>query len=406
VRLPAYGSHDSPSGLGPIPAFVEENLTWVGNDVVAYHAELLPDIDNIGQFLPDNPDRLRTPFYARLGRLSFGPTQFTQDSFEPKVFLQPAPDGFWIVNSLSTFFPMTGSPTDSVPHYGVLLVAPSGNYSATLEGETLQWFGAAGGTLNPVLASSKPGETCPMPLAWSQQDRMACVADIDNGAGLGSHGEVRFFDRDGSDGQLTLSTLGGFCDDDVGASGNASCTALREGYGYGVSQATGAPRGFSASGHWFAFTRASSLDAYLYWADLEASPPLLSGSLFLAGGAPARLAFSPDGRKLGLQSGVRLFIKALSGVSSEMLVTTELAILDKCTEELPNAPDRYCGNTSLDAPFRWAPDSLALAYRSRGSVTAVDTSHASDVVKFQLPLPLCEAPLCSGGFEFQPLIQH
>jgi hypothetical protein len=405
VRLPAHGSPDSPTALAPAPAFVEDNLAWVGNDAVAYHAELLPDLDHPGQFLP-SPEHLRTPFYAQLGIAGFGGSQFASDRFDGNVLLQPAHDGFWIINSLSTFFPMTGSAGDRVTHYDAMLVAPSGNYSASLDAETLQLFGAHDGF--NVLAASKPGEACPMPLAWSRQDRVACVADIDNGSGLGTHGEVRFFDlKLGSD-LLTLSTLKGFCEDDISASSNTSCTALREGYGYGISEATGTPRGFSASGRWFAFTRATENDgAYLYWADLEASPPGLSGSLFLGNtGSPAGLAFSPDSRKVGVEVGANLVIKTLSGVSPEMLVTTQLPTIDKCIEELPNAPERYCGNTSLDAPFKWAPDSAALAYRAGGSVTVVDTSHSADLVKFSLPVPLCGAPLCSGGFEFQPPISY
>lgn len=406
VRLPPLGSSGSPMPLTPSAAFVEDNLAWVGNDVVAYHAELLPDLDNPGQFLAENPEHYITPFYARLGVTGFSTSQFAEDSFEPNVFLQPASAGFWMVNSLTTFFPMTGSSNDSVPHYGATLVAPSGSYSALLEGETLQLLAAHEG-LASVLASSKPGETCPMPLAWSQQDRVACVADIDNGPGLGSHGEVRFFDQQAGSELLSMSGLLEFCKDDVSARGKTSCTELRRGYGYGISEATGMPRGFSPSGRWFAFARAIEGDAYLYWADLEASMPALSGSLFLAGaGAPARLAFSPDNRKIALQVGSSLFIKNLSGVSPDTRLTTQLATLEKCTEELPTASKPYCGNTGLDAGFIWAPDSMALAYRVGDSITVVDTSNASSFPYFPLPSPACESALCSGEFQFQPTIKN
>jgi len=406
VRMPVPGSGDAPTQLAPIAALVEDNLAWVGNGAVAWHAEALPDWDNPGQFLP-NPLQQHTPLYARLGSTSFGSSQFAVDSFEPNLVLQPASDGFWVViDSLTTFFPMTGNPPDSVLHIDVKLVAPSGRYSAGLDGETLQLFAAHDGVFSGAQASSKPAETCPMPLAWSQQDRIACVADIDNGVGLGTHGEVRFFDWKGTSDLLTLTTLQGFCEDDTAKGSSSSCAAMRQGYGYGIDQATRMPRAFSASGRWFAFARASGQSVYVYWADLDATPVALSGSLFLGlTGAPTRLAFSPDNRQLGLQAGTGLFIKALSGVSSEMLVTSELEVREKCTEEFPNAPNRYCGNTAVDAPFKWAPDSKALAYRSHDVITVVDTSHAADVVKFLLPIPVCEAPNCSGGFEFQPLIQ-
>ncbi len=405
VRLPGRGSIDSPLVLSAMQAFVEEELMWIGNDSVAYLAELLPDLDNPGEFLP-NLDHLRTPFFARLGVAGFGAAQLTSDSFEPNVFLQPGEDGFWVINSLTTFFPGNGQPLSPVEHYGVTLVAPSGRYSAGLDSQTLQLFAANEGVFAPPLATSKPNEACPMPLAWSQQDRIACLADVANAPGLGSHGEVRFFDLNLGSDLLTMSTLGGFCHDDLAVSSTESCTALREGYGYGVSEATDAPRGFSASGRWFAFTRATGPSAYLYWADLEAKPAALSGSLFVGQtGSPARLAFSPDSRKIGVQLGERLFVKSLTGVSPEMLVTTQLATEQPCSEQLPTAPDRYCGNTALDSRFQWAPDSKALAYRASGSVTVVDTSHANDIVKFLLPEPVCVAPLCSGEFAFQPPLQ-
>jgi WD40 repeat protein len=403
VRLPGSGSQNSPLMLQPSAGFVEENLSWVGNDVVAYQAALQPDLDHPGQFLP-NPG-VSTPLYARLGASSFSAPQSSIDSFDPGVFLQPASGGFWIVNSLTTFFPMTGDPKDSITHYSAVLVDPSGDYSAALDGETLQLMPAHGPS-DYVSASSRPGEGCPMPLAWSQQGRVACVADIDNGAGLGSHGEVRLFDVQSGSELLSMSSLLGACKDDISLGGIASCTTRRQGYGYGSSEATGAPRGFSPSGRWFAFTRASGDSTYLYWADLAASSPELSNSLFLPGGSPARLAFSPDNQKLALQVGSTLVIKALSGVSSEMRVTSQLTTLGSCIEDMPSAPNRYCGDTALDAQFKWAPDSAALAYRTGSSVTVVDTSHASYLENFTLLPSLCEAPLCSGDFEFQPPVRY
>jgi hypothetical protein len=399
VRLPAVGTPGSPTALEPIEAFVEENLAWVGQDVVAYHAQLLPDLDNPGQFLPDNPDHLSTPFYARLGTSGFAASQFTFDSFEPSVFLQPAPAGFWIVNSLMTFFPMTDKPTDSVPHYDATLVAPSGRYSAIL-GETLQLLSAHQGPPSAV-ASSKVGESCPMPLAWSRQDKLACVADIDHGPGLGRHGEVRFFDVEADSELLSMSSLLGSCKDDISVGAIGSCTALRQGYGYGISEAGGAPRGFSPSGRWFAFTRADLRNSYLYWADLETVPITLSGSLLLIDG-PVRLAFSPDSRKVAVQTTGGLFVKSLSGVSPETHVTGPLATIDKCSEEFPTAPHRYCGDTSLDAQFKWAPDSVAVAYLEGGLIKVVDTSKTGSLQYFRFLPALCVPPQCSGDFEFQP----
>jgi len=395
VRLPLPGSHDSPTVLAAAPAFVEDNLQWVGNQAVAYIAT------RPSGAVGDAPEL--APYWSALGPTGFADSQATIDFFDTGAFLQPAESGFWMIAADTFFYPMTGSPDDSVPHIRTSLVAPNKKHSARLSHGVLQVFAAADGTADPPVASAQPG-ACPMPLAWSLQDRIACVADVENGSGPDTHGEVRFFDLNGSD-TLTASTLGGFCSDDISVNSAASCTARQQGYGYGIGEATAAPRGFSPSGRWFAFTRGAEQGASIYWADLQADGPTLTGSLFLGQYGPAsRLAFSPDSRKIAFQTGVRLFIKTLSGDSPEMLTNTPLTPLDDCIEELPTAPDRYCGNTALDAPFKWAPDSKALAYRESGAVTVVDTSHASELVEFPLPAPTCEAPTCSGGFEFQPTV--
>ncbi len=226
------------------------------------------------QFLPDNPDHLSTPFRARLGSAGFQAPQPSLDGFEPRVFLQPARDGF--LDHQLTFHLLSAdrkSRADPVRHIEARLVAPSGNYSATLDGETLQLFSARGGVLRPVSASSKPGEACPMPLAWSLQDQIACVADVHNDADPGSHGEVRFFDlKAGSElldavdaRRLSARTT------------SASTTSLRVPLcGRATATASAKPRpphaNFLPSGRWFAFTRAIGDSAYLYWADLEAEP--------------------------------------------------------------------------------------------------------------------------------------
>jgi len=380
--------------------YVEDNLFWVGNGFVAYFAELLLNVD--GEFVPDNPKHFNTPFYSGLGQSGFGAPQFSRRSFEPPVSLQPASDGYWFVSARTWFYPSSVVPASPVNHIGAMLVSPSGQYSAMNDGNTLQFLAAHDGIFS-VTAASQPQETCPTPLAWSGQEKLACVADVANASG-GSHGEVRFFDLQSGGNLLTMSTLGGFCKDDVSNVDATSCTALQHGYGYGTNQAAGSPRGFSASGASFAFTRSVQNDAYLYWADLRADPPHWTGSLMLReNGASSRLAFSPDDEKLALQTGENLFIKTLSGATSDVSVSAELPPLDPCLEDFPTAPDRYCGNTERDAPFKWAPDSSALAYRNvDGTVSVIYTSHQADLPEFLLPLPICEKTLCSGVFEFQP----
>jgi hypothetical protein len=184
----------------------------------------------------------------------------------------------------------------------------------------------------------------------------------------------------------------------------ASCTFKLQGYGYDVDKATASPRSFSPSGRWFAFARAEPRDAYLYWADLEAVPPTRTGTLRLADRGPiSRLAFSPDDEEIAFQAGKRVFVKSLSGVDPEREILSDLAIDDPCTEEFPSAPDRYCGNSERAARFKWALDSKALAFPSAGLVIVVDTTHPAALAAFPQSTPLCDEPLCSGNFEFQPV---
>jgi hypothetical protein len=402
ARMPAPGSLDSPLLLAKVAAHIESNLTWIGNGAVAYEAELQPDYDNPGEFLP-NPYHYHTPFYARLGASGFGASQYPFDTFAPNVFLRPAPDGFWMIDAtLTTFFPTTDDPLNSVPHYGASLIAPSGRFSAVVGNGSLEILARAEG-IGTALASSKANETCPMPLAWSQQDRIACVADVENGPGAGTHGEVRFFDLPSQGTSLEMSTLDGFCQDDLSIVSDATCTAQRSGYGYGMAEAMGAPRAFSPSGQYFAFSRASGPNTLLYWADLTHQQLSVSLRLWQTN-APLRMAFSPDSQRLALQAGTKLFVEPMAGSGSSIPASTpdhELETLTSCTEELPTAPDRYCGNTSLDAPFRWAPDSKALAYRTNRAIAVIDASQVYTNT-FIMPVPTCEAPACSGDFEFQP----
>lgn len=395
VRL-AVRASDSPTALVPLSSEVNDNLTWVGQDFVAYHAELNPD--------PQSLDHFQTPAYAKLRDAGFVDERIAIDSFEGGVSLQPAQDGFWIINDmLPTFFPIGDLGSDSVLHAGVSLISPSGRYSAALDGQDLRFFAADEGTYTFPAAASGPEEMCPMPLSWSTRDTVACVADVANGKGGGHHGDVRFFDLESGSEVLKMTTLGGSCGDDVALTGAASCTFRREGYGFDVQAATAAPRGFSPSGRWFAFTRAVQSDAYLYWSDLSVRPPALTNAFFMGGrGRISRFSLSADDRKIAFQVGERLFVKDLNGVRPETEILIDLAPAAPCGEDFPSAPDQYCGNSEPAAQFKWSPDSAALAFRAPGSVTVVDTTHSQGLDSFPQSAPLCEEPLCSGDFDFQP----
>lgn len=391
ARMP-QDPHDSPLTLAPVQASVQDNLAWVGDGAVAYLAKM-------------PADELLAPFYARLVANGFGTEHGSLDSFTPGGLVQTAAAGFWFIDpDYTTFFPMTDDVRDAVFHYGIQLVAPSGRYSALLDGETLQLFRAPDSVfLDAAITSPSPADTCSMPLAWSRQDKVACLVDVSNSPQPGSHGEVRFFELNTEGDALAMSTLPGFCTDDVANGTNGSCTGKRQLYGYGMGEATHRPRAFSDSGRWFAFSRSVSDSAsYVYWADLQSHPAAVTVSQLQSVGAPSRMTFSPDDHKLAVQLGKRILIETLIGGGEPLLTPEGLDVADPCAEELPNAPHRYCGNTALDARFKWAPQSTALAYRTPGALKVIDASHTNELPIYSMPAPYCEQPLCSGGFEFQP----
>lgn len=409
VRVPPPRSDDSPISLTPTLAYVESDLSWVGNRFVAYHAELLPDFENPGQFEPENPTKLRTAFYAELVESGFSAQVITSGTSGPGVVQQPTEQGFYMVTKepFTRFTPLFGDSHVPASHLFVNLIAPSGSYSAQVDADKLlKVLTAEGGYLNPPAATARAGETCPRLLAWAKGvERIACVADVPNTGDTTTHGEVRIFDLEPGNDLLTMSTVNGFCLDDVAQFNVGSCGQLQTGYAFGTQHAIGAARAFSPSGRWLAFSRAVRDDHYLYWADLEASPMVLSGSRYLAGSSgPSRLRFSPDERFLLFQQGSELLLQELTTSTRQYLDVT-LPVGQLCTEDFPMAPDLYCGNTERTAGLQWASDSLAVAYRTAGALTVVDITQFPGYLPFPLSAPEC-GQACSNQFSFQPPVEQ
>jgi hypothetical protein len=406
VRLPAAGSGDLPTSLARTPAFVESDLYWVGNRFVAYHAALVPDLGNPGHFSSENPFGLRTAFYSEVGVSGFTAQVGTLDTFPPDVVLQPSEDGFYMITSrdpYTIFTPLTGNKR-AVNHWFISLVSPSGKYTALLDGSPLlQILSAEGGYFGARAAVAHDRDECPMPLGWAAgAERIACLADVQNGDNKTTHGEVRIFDRNEQSDTLDMATLGGFCDDDVALLNAASCTSLGNGYGYGTAQATGAARAFSASARWLAFASVSEGKSFLYWADLADRPLSLKGSVYFhdpGERVATRLAFSPDERWLLFQRGSQLTLHALQDGGSTVSLMGDLPKIEKCTDDFPTAPKAYCGNSDHTPDVVWAPDSHALAYRTPGALTVFEPRSESPLRT--LPAEDCSGQ-CSGHFAFQP----
>jgi len=285
-------------------------------------------------------------------------------------------------------------------------VSPSGQYTALLEDDQLlQLLTADGGEASPPAATAKAGDTCPMLLAWAKgTERLACVANISNGADGTEHGEVRIFDLKPNSDSLEMTTLTGFCAEDTSVVSAASCTALLHGYGYGTEQASGVARAFSTSGRWFVFARQISGATYLYWSDLNRQPVALTGSTHLADdelSAATYLAFSPDDRLLVLKRGGTLSLADLTQTGLFKTLSSGLAVGEVCSEDFPKAPDSYCGDTALAAPLVWSPDSKTLAYRTSATLRVTDVSAFPKSAEFLLPAPEC-GETCSAQFAFQP----
>jgi hypothetical protein len=399
--MPA-GSEQALTQLSPTSAFVESELSWVGNRFVAYHAALLPHPTQPGE-LDDNPFQRRTAFYAELASNGFLPQRMLPDeSYTPGVVVQPTAGGFYMIEGLeqtTTFYPL---PENDLPgyHFFVSLVSPSGSYSATFEAALPQIFSAESGTLSVPIASAQEGDECPLPLAWAKgRERLACLADV------AQHGEIRIFDLDTESELLDMFTLGAFCPDDVSEVDSASCTSQQDGYGYASAQARGAARAFSDSGRWLAFAATHPGKSFLYTVDLEQRPHQLASHFYYQeaeGPQPTtRLAFSPDERLLLFQHGSALDLRQIASSSESYRLTQGLADDGPCTDDFPSAPAGYCGNTEHSAAFRWAGDATAFALRTPDTVSVVDVTGDPPTVQRSLAAPDCGGN-CSNRFAFQP----
>jgi hypothetical protein len=254
---------------------------------------------------------------------------------------------------------------------------------------------------------------------------MACVRDVPPDAQGKQHSELRIFDL-GDDNALTVAPVQGYCvKDALSPSVTTPCAALE--YDYSIADSAVEPRILSNSGEWLAFSAsaAGGKISYLYLADLRAKPfhlsvkavPITLDSDTIS---TSKLAFAPDGTLLLRQLGRVLTACSVSGPGAGLPVRLWNFDVDApdsnpiCSEDSASAPDRWCGSAERDAPFKWAPSSKYVAYRSKGPADA-ETLTIADLT--QLPTaadplssttddhafsaPRCNAK-CSGQFAFQP----
>ena len=423
VRAPT--STEPPPMMTATAAPVQSALDWVGNEYVAFHAQLIADGTHPGQFLPDPILKRRTAFFAHLGVQGFeAPTGIIAALFDPAthgIHVQPGGNGFFVITDQVpgfTFNQLVVGGFKFVQHPDATLVSPSSRYSASnSEDDLLQVFSAEEGTLSPPVSTSKDGEGCPTLLAWAKRlERIACVADVPNPTVFGKHGEIRIFDLSPGSETLHMSTLGGFCNDDTNSpTSTGTCSPAQNNYSYGTSRAAGNARSFSATGRWLAFTTTSEIEDenLLYLADfrkgfaLDRKSHLQTNGQVLTATSSTDLVFSPDENFLLLRRGNVLSEYDLTAPSSALptTISQELTASARCLETFSGTPDQWCGNTDLVAPIRWAADSRIWAFRSAGTLKVVDNTQFPETLPRPLPGADCNQK-CTGEFAFQPLLAH
>ena len=393
VLPPVPGSDDSPTSLTSTPTSVESELYWVGSEYVVFHAA-----SGLGQ--------QRMAYFSEFTSGGFELPRDVLSRFDPGLAVRVTETGFFLITPLQTFYYDLSDGTEvEMDHPDIALMAPSARYTGRLAASGLpQLLPAETGVNGAVASPTDDAQTCTQLLAWAtDQERVACVADVSNGDGS-SHGEIRIFDLKLDPLRLEAVTLQGFCPSDLDDTSPKSCLVKREGYSFGSQQAAGSARAFSRSGRYFAFARVLPEFVYVYFSDLDEAPARVATPVLFevddTNPSPLGFAFSPDERFLLVRRGPRLSVIELATGARGTLA---LNLLDAapCSEDFLADPGNYCGNARQAAGPKWAPDSLAAAFRTTDGLTIRDLSPFPANDDRVLPATACAAR-CSENFSFQP----
>jgi hypothetical protein len=412
VRLSLASPPLQPVNLTPVQAYVESDLYWVGQDSVAFHAALLPDLDQPGQFIP-NPLRLRTPYYAKLGMQGFDapkPNVSFVYNADAALTVQPTADGFYMISAhdpYANFYPVPAI-LPAAGHW-TNVVSPGGTFSAAVVDSQLQLFRATDGSDIDPFVVGPAAFSCPYLLTVAKgKQRLACVANVEGEPSGTAHGEIRVFDLDAS--SLTSGVLRGFCLNPTNGIAASQCAALE--YDYDEQRSQQQARAFSSSGNWLAFSTSafatSNADNYLYLADLRSSTFVMKRK-DPSDVAPATshiaLAFSPDERYLIQQRDVVLTVHDVpvtgSGWDPQKLPTPAKHAPLACSEDFTSARDRWCGDARTTALLAWSPESRSFAYRTSQGLAVVDLDGFPTTDTRIFLADECQGE-CSNQFDFQP----
>jgi hypothetical protein len=362
---------EAASAIEPVPAAIDSELVWVGNDVVAFQvADLQPEYRGVGY-------AKLSPAATRFQVVTEDAVQLTRYSAAGLSFL-PAAAGWFVTSPLDfliDFYAPTARELNRTFHASDVVIAPFGQYTAhSSAGELLVY--RAGGIQPTDEAAALPARaSCEQLLAWSMQgDRVLCATT--------SSLDLLSVDESGSRRELALAEH----------SGLFTFESQR--------------RVFSPQGRWLAFVAdpdgpSGGGSATLHFADLSSgqldqSIPVLN--LPFVGSGQVDLVFSPDDRWLLIQVGTQLVIQRLDTAAA--LDQLDDVILDDpgpCSDGFADPQLPWCG-ASAQRSLRWSADSAFAAL--------LTASHSL------LLLPLTKLPLkphriveaCGAGcrYAFQP----
>jgi hypothetical protein len=383
-----------------VEATVGSELSWVGNELVAYHTDLWNLHPDDGYPSPADPEHYHASLFAELTQSGFSPPVEGDKAFLAPIVLLPTQKGFYTLGDPDQqyFTLLAGGGSQQGLHASASLISGNGDHSMALDGAgALRIFTAELGDVVAPVAVSETGETCTRPLAWAASaDRMACVFDFADTSSSLPHGEVRFFDFAPNSPTLSMVGLAGSC--------NSPGPCPATGYRYDSVQAEGQARAFSRSGRWFAFTTSFEGFRWLHWIDLQAQAPVVSRLIGFESDGPSWVSFSPDERQLWVRLGTELALIDLAVPPPP----SQLPFLPSgagpgvdCSEDFMHDPQRYCASPPSDVEAVWAPDSLALAHRAADGLRVVDASQALTKPSRKLPGERCDYR-CSGRLAFQP----
>ncbi|HTV23998.1 MAG TPA: hypothetical protein VMG12_35145, partial [Polyangiaceae bacterium] len=284
--------------------------------------------------------------YEFIGRVDFWPSAHGMFAIDPSL-------------RQAHFF--LGDGASEVSHNDVL-IAPSGAYTARVEGGTLRVYRAEDGSASAGAPAWAEAEGCSALLAWARgRERIACA--VSAGASPSAGGadgavdddtqRVVFFDLDAE--QQRLVELG----------------RVQGDYRFLREQHVGESRLFADGGGRFAF----GTDDAIYVVSLDDGAPHIEVDTpaSLLSGRPLQLSFSARGGFLAAHAGDGLGVWNLHAEREPFArVGPLLPVPAGCSEDFLRSPTTWCGDGMRDGVMRWSSDEDLIAFRTAAGRLAIE----------------------------------